>query len=193
MIVKQELSDRILIALRQSGVLDIAARVHAQRLAEYEKDFSIDPRTRVPAPLREARKIQEQVSQHGPEILASLLMPAMEYAAARWAQMSDPQIAEAFPYFRYTCFCSASERPGHKEKDGLILPRDHPFWMVWYPPNGMGCGCSASSVSESALQTRSWRVSENLAFAYPFPDEGFDFNIGIAAGASDFRDPYEER
>jgi hypothetical protein len=42
----------------------------------------------------------------------------------------------------------------HLAWDGLVLPRDHPFWAIAYPPNGWGCSCyvvGARSLEDAAL------------------------------------------
>lgn len=74
------------------------------------------------------------------------------YAAGRWAQQTDPDVLEAYPYLCYQHSGSAHPRLQHRAWDGLTLRADSPFWDAHYPPNGWHCGCRAVSVSEGGLR-----------------------------------------
>jgi hypothetical protein len=75
------------------------------------------------------------------------------YQAGRYAQMTDPDVARARPYWRYrhvegeTC-----PRPEHLAWDGLILRADDPWWSTHYPPNGWGCRCYVETLSAGDLK-----------------------------------------
>jgi len=43
---------------------------------------------------------------------------------------------------------SQKHREQHLAWDGLILPKDDPFWNNHFPPNGYGCKCFTRTVSE---------------------------------------------
>jgi hypothetical protein len=122
--------------------------------------------------------MQDKIASFGPEGLVDDLLPHFLYAAERWQQMTDPDVARSRPYLRYGCACLSDSRPGHLEKHGLVFPIDHHFWDAWYPLNGLGCMCTVMSVSEKLLKREGWRISENRRFEFSTPDEGFDFNIG---------------
>lgn len=73
------------------------------------------------------------------------------YAAGRRAQLTDPTVREALPYWRYVHSGLARDpRPDHLawSDAGLTLPADHPFWDTHYPPNGWGCRCRVVAVRE---------------------------------------------
>lgn len=71
---------------------------------------------------------------------------ATSYAAGRFAQL------QASPFWVYKHNDSVLHpRPLHQSWDGLVLPREHPFWRTHYPPNGWGCKCRAVGVSDPAL------------------------------------------
>ncbi|MCT4554640.1 MAG: phage head morphogenesis protein [Pelagimonas sp.] len=62
------------------------------------------------------------------------------YMAGRYAQlMSGP-----FPLWVYKHGGSADPRPHHLALDGLVLPREHPFWQTHFPPNDWNCSCSVT-------------------------------------------------
>ncbi|WP_102798735.1 phage minor head protein [Bowmanella denitrificans] len=76
------------------------------------------------------------------------------YNAGRWEQL------QAFPYWRYAHGDSRFPRPHHLKHHGLILPKDSPFWQVWFPQNGWGCKCKVYGVTEAQMRRRGWQVSE---------------------------------
>ena len=74
------------------------------------------------------------------------------YSAGRYAQMTEPDILEAFPYWRYQHNAAVHPRIQHLDWSGLVLRADDPWWGTHYPPNGWRCHCSVSAVSEGGLR-----------------------------------------
>lgn len=74
------------------------------------------------------------------------------FAAGRYAQMTAPHMLEAFPYWQYHHTPCAHPRLLHLAWDGMILRADDPFWATCYPPNGWGCRCFVTAVSEGRLR-----------------------------------------
>jgi len=64
---------------------------------------------------------------------------SVAYSAGHYAQMSDPDVLAARPYWRYVASTSIEKRPEHMKWYNLVLPSDDPFWNTHYPPNGWGC------------------------------------------------------
>lgn len=62
---------------------------------------------------------------------------AVSYAAGRHAQLREG----GFKYWVYRHGGSLEPRLHHLSWDGIVLPPDHPFWALHYPPNGWGCSC----------------------------------------------------
>lgn len=112
------------------------------------------------------------------------------YNAGRHAQL------QTFEYWRYKHGDSLSPRPLHKSKDGLILPKDSPFWQTWFPQNGWGCKCkvfgeSAQSIKrkglnisqEPVIETRKW-IDKATGEEHYVPvgiDPGFDYAPGATS------------
>lgn len=172
------LEQNVLTILRERLLFEIAARTHARWSADLEAKYPRGPRGGLNPIVRSAREMQDKIASFGPEALVDDLLPHFVYAAERWQQMTDPDVARSQPYLRYVCACLPDSRPGHLEKHGLVFPMDHQFWDLWYPLNGLGCMCTVMSVSEDLLVRRGWRISENRRFEFSTPDEGFGFNIG---------------
>lgn len=76
------------------------------------------------------------------------------YNAGRYQQL------QLFSYWRYGHGDSRFPRPHHLSKDGLILPKDSPFWKVWFPQNGWGCKCKVFGESERSMKRRGYKVSK---------------------------------
>jgi hypothetical protein len=68
------------------------------------------------------------------------------YMAGRWEQLSR------FPYLRYQHNTVANPREEHQAWDGMVLATDDPWWDTHYPPNGWGCACTVTGVSEARLR-----------------------------------------
>lgn len=73
------------------------------------------------------------------------------YSAGRYAQMTDPDVLEAYPYWRYQHNAAVHPRLQHVAWNGITLRADDPWWNTHYPPNGWRCHCSAAPVSERGL------------------------------------------
>jgi len=57
--------------------------------------------------------------------------------------------SDLHPYLMYRIGPSVKHREEHERWDGLVLPKDDPFWDSHFPPNGWGCKCYTRAVTES--------------------------------------------
>ncbi len=60
------------------------------------------------------------------------------YAAGRYKQMTDPDVLEAFPYWRYRTMGDGRVRLLHAQWNNTVLKTTDPWWKTHYPPNGWG-------------------------------------------------------
>lgn len=171
------LEQDVLTILRERHLFDIAARTHSGWSADLEAKYPRGPRGGLNPIVRAARKTQDKIASFGPEALVDDLLPHFVYAAERWQQMSDPEVKQLRPFLQYFSAQLPTSRLSHKEKHGVILPVDDPFWNTWYPPNGFNCLCTVASVSAREMSREGLALSRKK-FTYANPDEGFDFNIG---------------
>ncbi|MEL7113989.1 MAG: phage minor head protein [Pseudomonadota bacterium] len=109
------------------------------------------------------------------------------FMAGRFAQLTEA----GFPYWVYRHGGSLHPREHHLELDGLILPSDHPFWQVWFPPNGWGCSCrvvGARSIEGARRVGGNPNVALPDNWQAPNPKtgapEGIDKGWAYAPGAS---------
>jgi len=73
-------------------------------------------------------------------------------AAGHWADIQRGKRLQ--PYLLYELGPSENHRPEHVAKEGIILPVDDPFWLVWFPPNGWGCKCRVRQITRAEAERR---------------------------------------
>jgi uncharacterized protein with gpF-like domain len=128
---------------------------------------------------------------------------SMAFSAGRHAQMTDPDVLAAYPYWRYRHSGALHPRLQHLAWDGLTLAASDSFWSWAWPPNGFNCGCYVEPVSTRGLR-RERRGLDASPPPEPQPyldrktgqwkttpkgiDPGFGYNVGEAwRGRPDFR------
>lgn len=67
-------------------------------------------------------------------------------------QYEQTMQSELHPYLMYRIGPSIRHRKEHVSWDGLILPKNDPWWDSHLPPNGWGCKCYTRAVSEARLK-----------------------------------------
>jgi SPP1 gp7 family putative phage head morphogenesis protein len=93
---------------------------------------------------------------------------AAAQAAESWAVFESR--AYLYPNLRYETAGDERVRQSHRSLDGVIRPVNHPFWDMYYPPNGWGCRCKVVQTDEEATTT-----GEGVDFE---PAKGFRGNVG---------------
>lgn len=73
------------------------------------------------------------------------------FSAGRYAQMTDPDVLKARPYWRYVHRSTENPRLVHKAWNGIVLPAQDPWFDARWPPNGFGCDCKVESIDEREL------------------------------------------
>jgi len=84
------------------------------------------------------------------------------YMAGRWETL------KSFPYLQYQHNTVKNPREDHRAWDGKIIATNDPWWQTHYPPNGWGCRCTVTGVSEARLRTLGKAVPD----AAPGPSVG---------------------
>jgi hypothetical protein len=70
-------------------------------------------------------------------------------SAYQKGQYDRTMASDLHPYMMYRIGPSVHHREDHAGWDGLILPKDDPWWDSHFPPNGWGCKCYTRAVTES--------------------------------------------
>lgn len=106
------------------------------------------------------------------------------YQAARWKQLTDPELTKIYPYLEYGQSSSRNPRESHQLWVGTILPATDPWWDAHYPPNDWGCDCKVFSVGPRDL-AKAGKSGPDKAPTVPGDltgvGEGWDYNVGTAA------------
>lgn len=81
----------------------------------------------------------------------------MAAAAAEWKLM---QAAKGLmPWLWYKTAGDERVRSSHAVLNDIVLPVDHPFWRVYFPPNDWGCRCLVVQLSDRMLAARGLKVT----------------------------------
>jgi hypothetical protein len=79
-----------------------------------------------------------------------------------------------------------SARPDHLALDGKAFRYDDPFWDTHYPPNGWGCKCYVTTMSEGQAQRQGVDVGQSENENIPPIDPTWSYNVGQSALAPNF-------
>ena len=97
--------------------------------------------------------------------------------AGEWNAYQQPVIDEILWGYQYTTVGDDRVRGEHAELEGVTLPKDDPFWLEFWPPNGWGCRCKA--IAKFSPPTTTVSAPEDVR-----PDPGFEVNFGEVFGDS---------
>lgn len=104
----------------------------------------------------------------------------LTYSAGRWQADQDPDIQEILWGYKYVSTGDDRVREEHEALDGTLLPKDDPFWLRFFPPNGWNCRCQAISIYD---ERKAIKPPTHLEDGTKIePDKGFAFNPGIVFG-----------
>ena len=74
------------------------------------------------------------------------------YSAGETREML--RTAALYPYWQYKQVQRSTKRKSHSAFNGMILRYDDPFWGTGTPPNGWGCQCYRSQLTESQAKAQ---------------------------------------
>jgi len=105
------------------------------------------------------------------------------YQKYRYEQMMSLPLSV---YFMYRSALLENTRESHRQKHGLVLHKDHPFWQKNYPPNDYNCKCTVTAHSKKDLANK--RITpiddkfdnqiDSIASEY------WDHNVGLFKGVA---------
>lgn len=102
------------------------------------------------------------------------------YESASYQQiMADPDTT----HIQYITLEDDKVRPAHAALNGLVLPKDDPFWLTHFPPWDYGCRCTARGLNPDLLEEQSEFV--------PSPEELSSLRKGQYKG-TDVRAPEQK-
>lgn len=105
---------------------------------------------------------------------------ATAYAAGRFEQANDDDVAEVIGAFELETAGDLDVRKNHKAAEGLVAPQNHHIWNTFSCPLGYNCRCSLRFVTWDELKRRGLVDDKGHAvvyyppgFAAAHPDPGF--------------------
>lgn len=81
----------------------------------------------------------------------------MAAAASQWKTIQAAK--ELLPYLWYRTAGDERVRHSHRLLNDIILPVDHPFWLIYFPPNDWGCRCRVVQLSAREVARRGLKVT----------------------------------
>lgn len=105
---------------------------------------------------------------------------SVAYSAGRRAQLE----AENWPFWVYLHGGSEHPRPEHLHVfHGLMLPPDHPFWAIFFPPSDWGCSCYVVGArSERGARRLGGDPDKKLPAGWNKPDPKTGEPAGVGKG-----------
>lgn len=74
----------------------------------------------------------------------------------------DPDLGDLIAYLQYDALDDGRTRLTHRVMDGITLPKDDPFWDLWWPPNGYNCRCDVIPITTYDAERRKIRASPRI-------------------------------
>lgn len=122
---------------------------------------------------------------------------SVAYSAGNYAGRMAPAVLAVRPWWKYMPSSSAHRRQDHVRWYGITLRYDDPWWRTRNPPNGWGCKCGVSSMSDAEYRRNKDKlrteapddgtykyVDKKTGEVLTVPkgiDPGWDYNPGEAA------------
>lgn len=150
-ITEQRMLNRVSEALLRAQTEGKSFDTFQERFAKISAEHAWQPRNGVGNP--------NAINQRAFLIYQTNLSTA--FSAGKWARLNTPEAIEMYPWFRYRHHTCQHPRLDHLAWDGLILPRDDPFWATHWAPNGWRCHCTIEAVSRRDMRKNGWSVSES--------------------------------
>lgn len=112
------------------------------------------------------------------------------YAAGRYAQLTDPDLLQVRPYWKYNHSDTvAHPRELHQSWDGTVLHYTDSWWKTHFCPNGYGCQCYITAVRAkeykgyAAPDDGTYTKIDRYGATHVLP-QGVDYGWDYAPGAN---------
>ncbi len=99
---------------------------------------------------------------------------ASAHGAGKW--LEGQAAAGVLPYWQYVTAGDVRVRPAHQLQDGKVYAKNHPYWNLWFPPNGYNCRCTVTEWDEAGLAAAG--LKPESVVPPESPDAGFAGNFG---------------
>lgn len=110
----------------------------------------------VAAILEESTFSPEAAARRAEVLLRTHTNAAYEDASYREI-MAEPDVT----HIQYITLEDDRVRPAHAALNGLVLPKDDPFWLTHFPPWDYGCRCTARGLNPDQVDEQSEFIPES--------------------------------
>lgn len=93
---------------------------------------------------------------------ATVLLRTHGFQASQAAEYNSALADDNITHFKYIATKDAHVRDEHLALNGLVLPKDDPFWQDHFPPWDWGCRCQVVEMSQRAVEREKERDRERL-------------------------------
>lgn len=76
------------------------------------------------------------------------------YSDGRWAQQTDPDVLEFYPYWRFDGVEDSGQSPICRARNGTVLPATDPWWRSNNPPLHFRCRSTIVAIDEEEARER---------------------------------------
>ncbi len=136
-------SAHILEGLRKEVDLVAGGQIGYAQARERLKEFLSKQGVGIPAPgAKEDGKVGELASTRRLDLILRQ-NTAMAHAVGQREVAEHPAVMELLPNYEYVAEMDDSTRMDHAKLNGLVLPKNDPFWKTHFPPWDFGCRCGA--------------------------------------------------
>lgn len=98
----------------------------------------------------------------------------VSYARASYKQQMGFKLAV---FWRYNSMLLETTRASHRSRHGIVLPREHVWWDINYPPNDWNCKCFVTAHTAKEVEKKGWSIHagelDNIA------GKDWAYNVGI--------------
>ncbi len=86
-------------------------------------------------------------------------------ASGRHAEQTRPDVLAALPYWQIRGVPDARARETHKRAHNIVLPANHEFWRLAYPPFGYNCFLPGTEIRGNVIgASRAWYAGKAVEF-----------------------------
>ncbi|WP_435924822.1 phage portal protein family protein [Paenibacillus sp. DYY-L-2] len=125
---------------------DMVRAIHEALLASLEQGTTFDDFLKAVNAKAEALGIAEADPWHMETVFRNQIQTA--YETGQYEKLQQPEMADMFPFYRYSAVLDSGTRASHRAMNGLIAHRDDPIWQEWWPPNGHRCRCGVIAINK---------------------------------------------
>ncbi|WP_127488457.1 phage portal protein family protein [Paenibacillus ehimensis] len=125
---------------------DMVRAIHEALLASLEQGTTFEDFLKAVDEKAAALGISELDPWHMETVFRNQIQTA--YETGQYEKLQQPEMADMFPYYRYSAVLDSGTRASHRAMNGFVASRDDPIWNEWWPPNGHRCRCGVIAINK---------------------------------------------